>query len=653
MKKPSIDLNNFDTSVKPTDNFFQYVNGGWLKANPIPLDQSVWGSFYVLRENVLAALYQIVEKIGVADHPDGSNAQKIKNFYSTGMNDVKLHTEGAQPIAPELENIRTIDGGITLAKVLAQLHRSGIPAIWSVGVGQDLKQNDVMALYFAQGGLGLPDRDYYTKTDDVSRELRKKYMDHIAALHRLAGDSFDQAEKIASTVLRIETALAEASMTNVELRDPEKQYNKMTLNQFKSLTPNIPWEDYFEVAHIPPVETVIVGQPLFFQKVTELMASKTTEDWKTYLRWHLLNSSAACLNDDFVNQKFDFYGKTLSGAKFLKPRWKRAVTTVDGAMGEALGQEYVARHFSPKAKQRINELVDNLTTVYRARIEKLDWMESATKEAAIKKLAAIKRKLGYPDTWRDYTALKINTDSYAQNCMRANAFEFQRQLNKLGKPVDRNEWEMYPQTVNAYFHPTMNEIVFPAGILQPPFFHEDADDAINYGGIGTVIGHELTHAFDDEGSKFDDQGDLRDWWTAKDREHFDAKTKKVVEQFNAFKPFPDVSVNGALTLGENIADLGGLVLAYEALQLALAKKGTSELIDGLTPNQRFFINYAQTECGQAREEEARRRINTDPHSPSQYRVNGPLANMSEFYEAFDCKSGDQLYRPEEDRAKIW
>lgn len=632
---------------KPQDDFFHYVNAEWIEKNPIPAVESTWGSFNILRVEVEEQLKTIFAKLETTDASAlDENVKKVRNFYRTGMDAEKLDALKDVPLKELFVELDGVNDIAALAKIIGSLHRKGVGIFWGAGADQDAKNSDVIALYIGQGGLSLPDRDYYVNEDEKSQVIRKKYMDYaheILALSAVA-TSYSVAPQ---TVLDIETRLARASMTPVELRDLEKQYHKMVPAELAAITPRINWTQYFKGVSSPMPEYMIVLQPEFMKEVNTIFETVPLEDIKTYIRWHILNGTASFLNDTFNQKVFDFYGRTFGGATEMKPRWRRVLSVVNNMLDEPVAQLYIKEHFSENAKEKVKQLVEHLTAAYKIRIEKLDWMGAETKEKALAKLAAVTKKLGYPDKWRDLSALEIGEDSYVQNYLRAYGFEFDRQMKKVGKPVDRTEWYMSPQTVNACYSPIMNEILFPAAILQAPFFDEHADDATNFGGIGTVIGHELTHGFDDQGALFDLRGNLQNWWTKEDKERFDKQTTHLGEQFEAYEPLPGLHVNGKLTMGENIADLGGLLIAYDGLVLALGGKA------GAADYRQFFTNYAVTERGHVREEALRVRIQTDPHSPSIYRVNGPLSNMTEFYKAFDVKAGDGLYREDGDRVKIW
>jgi len=551
-----------------------------------------------------------------------------------------------------LEKIEALKTPADIIAEIAHLHKSGGGSFFAAFVNQDAKKSDELIVQLYQSGLGLGDRDYYTKTDAESKAIQAAYLAHVTKMLSLAGDDEKTATANAKSIMKLETELAKASKTRLEQRDPEANYHKMSMEELAKLTPNIDWKSYFAANGFGSFSTIVVSQPEFLKVADKLIKSTPLAEMKAYLKWNLVNAYADYLSDDFVLQNFDFYGKTLTGAREMKPRWKRALRETDVAIGEALGQLYVAKHFSANAKKRINELVDNLMVAYKERLNQLDWMSPATKEKALEKLASIDRKLSFPDTWRDYSNLDIKRDSYVQNVMRAQEFGYNRNINKLGKPVDRTEWLMSPQTVNAYYEPSKNEIVFPCGIMQFPFFDENADDAFNYGGIGAVIGHEITHGFDDEGSQFDAKGNLNNWFTAEDKAKFKARTAGIVTQFNNYIAIDTMRVNGALTQGENIADLGGITMSYAALQKALAGK-EKETIDGFTPEQRFFLNYAQVWRGLYRDEALKRQVQTNPHSPGKFRTLGPLSNFQPFYDAFGVKEGDKMFVAEKDRVKIW
>jgi putative endopeptidase len=653
--KSGIDPANFDTSVKPGQDFFQYVNGNWIKSNPIPAEYSRWGAFPQLRDNNLAALHRILAGLVDQSAPRDGNPKKLSAFYMTAMDEARLEQQGAAPLAPELEKISSANTPQELTTLVAHLHAAGLPALFALSVAPDEKKSDRYAVHLRQGGLSLPERNYYFDDTDDAKRIRAQYREHVAKMLALLGDAPDAASAGAGAVLRIETRLAEASRTPTQLREREAQYNKQTLAQLKSLVPEIDWPAYLHttgVANAETVDAVIVGQPEFLARVNEMLPSVSIADWRTYLRWHLVHHTAPYLGDAFERENFRFYNQTLRGIKEMQPRWKRAVGTIDRLMGEALGKLYVEKYFTADAKRRMDQLVQNILAVYAQRMQSRDWMSEQTKSQALAKLALFTPKIGYPDRWRDYSALEIKNDSYVQNVLRAQAFETRYRLSRLGQSVDRAEWHMTPPTVNAYYNSTMNEIVFPAGILQPPFFDPSADDAVNYGAIGAVIGHEITHGFDDQGSRSDGEGNLKNWWAPEDRAKFNAKTDKLAAQYYACTLQGTLHVNGRLTLGENIADLGGVAIAYAAYQKSL-NGHPAPTIDGLTGPQRFFIGYAQIWRGAIRDADQRLLLRTDPHSPSQFRTNVPLSNFQPFYDAFNLKTGDALYRPPEDRVEVW
>jgi putative endopeptidase len=650
--KSGIDRSTFDTSVKPGDDFFQYVNGTWVKNNPIPAEYSRWGVFYKLRDDNLVALREIVEELGSNDARLDNNARKLRDFYRTAMDEAKVEQQRIAPIGGFLKKIGDAAEADDIARLVGEFHSTGIGSLFHFSVDQDEKMSTRYAVQFWQGGLGLPERDYYLGSSDYSKQIREQYSEHVAKMLQLLGQPEKEAAKSAEGVLRIETALAEASRTPVQLRDRENQYNKKTLAQLAELAPNWNWDAYWKPLEVAGFSDVIVGQPEFLTRVSELMNSTPISDWQAYLRWHLIHSTAPYLSKELETENFRFYSTVLRGVKEMQPRWKRAIQTLDREMGEALGELYVKKRFPPEAKERMDQLVRNLMDAYRERIESRDWMSPETKQAALAKLAAVMPKIGYPRKWRDYSALEIGTESYAQNALRSQAFEVRYQISKLGKPVDRDEWGMTPPTVNAYYNPSLNEIVFPAGILQPPFFDMKADDAVNYGSIGAVIGHEITHGFDDQGSRSDAEGNLKNWWTPEDRARFTAKTDKIVAQYDACVAVDDQHVNGKLTLGENIADLGGVMIAYAAYQKSLGGK-PAPVIDGFTGAQRFFIGYAQSWCGATRDPELRVMLRTNPHSPERFRAVVPLSNVQAFYDAFDVKPSDAMYRRPEERVEIW
>lgn len=654
IKQPGIDTNNFDKSVSPNENFYLFVNGNWAKNNPIPASESSWGSFREIASANQTKLKVILDEAAANKTAvQGSNTQKIGDFYSMAMDSVKLNKEGAKPLASEFALINKVATTKDLLTVIAHLNEIGVYPIFNPGIDQDLKKSTEYITYLSQGGIGLPDRDYYTNTDERTLKIQTAYKKHIANIFKLLGDKPETLDKTANAIFDIETSLAKVSMTKVEQRNYEKQYNKMSLAGLTTLTPAVDWNTYFNLVGVKGIDSVIVTQPDFFKEVNKMLPTVSINDWKTYLRWNLINSTASKLSDDFVKEHFNFYGTTLVGTPSLKPRWKRSLEATDASLGEALGELFVKKYFTEASKKRVSEMVENLIAAYRVRIESRDWMSPETKKQAYAKLDKVIKKFGYPDKFKDYSTLAIKRDSYVQNYLRANTFAFNEVINKLGKPIDKTKWEMTPPTVNAYYNPAINEIVFPAGIMQPVFFNPDADDAVNYGSMGAIIGHELTHGFDDQGAGFDADGNLKNWWTTEDLANFKTKTNVLVKQFNDYVAIDDMHVKGELTLGENIADLGGLTIAYYALQKSLEGKPVPAKIDGYTPEQRFFIAWTQGWRINMRPEFLKNMVQTNPHSPGIFRGNGPLSNMQEFYDAFNVKEGDKMYRPKSERAEIW
>ncbi|MGI8437824.1 MAG: M13 family metallopeptidase [Chthoniobacterales bacterium] len=651
---PAFDVANMDKSVKPSDDFYTYANGTWLKKNPIPPEESRWGSFSLLLERNNMALKEVAEKAAKTkeDPKLAPDVQKVGDYYASGMDEKAIDDAKAKPLAEELKNIDAIKDNEGLLKEIAHLHLMGVNAFFGFTSGQDDKNSTMVIAQAYQGGLGMPDRDYYTKDDDASKKLREAYVAHVTKMLTLIGDKPDQAKAGAEKVMALETSLAKPARTRVELRDPQKNYNKMSVPDLQALMPNWNWLVYFRAINLTDPGEINVGQPDFFKAANEVLKTTSLDDWKTYLRWHLVKDAAPQLSSDFVNENFKFFGTTLTGAKQLKPRWKRVIASTDGAIGEALGQLYVADNFPPESKQRMIELVKNIREAMADSIKTRDWMDDATKQEALKKLAAMNVKIGYPDKWRDYSTLKIDRGPYVLNAMRAAEFETDRELKKIGKPVDRGEWGMTPPTVNAYYNPNMNEIVFPAGILQPPFFNANGDDAINYGGIGAVIAHEITHGFDDQGRQYDATGNLRDWWTPESAAKYKERADKIVAQYSAYEPLPGLHINGQLTEGENLADDGGVKLTFAALQKALAGKEPPK-IDGFTPEQRFFLGWAQVWRANIRDEALKLRLNTDPHSPTKFCCNGPLSNSPDFKKAFNLPDDCKMVRPADQIVSIW
>jgi putative endopeptidase len=634
------DVNLIDRSVNPCDNFYQYACGNWLKNNPIPPDQSDWGRFEELQERNRAILHEILEDAAKPATNRDATARQIGDFYAACMDEKEVDAKGLAPLEPVLARIRALTEKTQLSGELARLHMAGVDVMFQFSSGQDFKDSTAVVAQADQGGLGLPDRDYYLKADAKSVELRQKYLEHVQRMFVLAGEKPEKAKADAATVMKIETDLAKGSLDNVSRRDPEKIYHKMTKAELERLAPAFRWSQYFAATGAPEFQSIVVSWPDFFKAVDAEIQSASLDDWKTYLTWHALHAAARLLPAAFVRENFDFYGRALTGATEMRPRWKRCADYTDADLGEALGRLYVERAYPPDAKERTLKMVAALEKALGEDLESLSWMSPETKRQAIVKLKAIANKIGYPDRWRDYSSVVVKRDDALGNDDRATAFEFHRQLNKIGKPVDRTEWQMTPPTVNAYYDPQMNNINFPAGILQPPFFDNRMDDAVNFGGIGMVIGHELTHGFDDQGRQFDAEGNLHDWWTPEDSKKFDERVACVADEYSSFSVAPGVYINGKLTLGENTADNGGVRLALMALHNTIGTNATK--IDGFTPDQRLFLAFGQVWCENAREEALRLQVQTNPHAPAQFRVIGVVENMPEFSQAFSCHAGQKM-----------
>jgi putative endopeptidase len=648
------DVANMDKNTSACTDFYQYANGTWLQKTEIPAAYSSWGSFNILAENNRKTLHEILEDAAKKTNPTkGSNEQKIGDFYASCLDETKREAEGMKPLVPELARIDKISSIQDVQEQIAYMHRHGIAALFGFGSLPDLKNSSMVMAYAGQGGLSLPNRDYYTKTDENSVKLRDDFVKHVANMFQLVGDSPEQALKNAQTVMAFQTRLAQNSRTPVELRDPTTQYHMMNAAQLKELTPTFSWEDYRKSVGAPLTGDINVAHPEFFQAVNKMLTEVPVADWKTYVRWQLITAAAPSLSSKFEVENFNFFGKTLEGRKEQLPRWRRCVSATDANLGEALGQVYVARAFTPESKVRMKTMVNNLIVAFRERLQKLDWMSDETRKQAIAKLDAFGQKIGYPDKWIDYSLLNVSRDSYLANVMRASEFEQTRDFNKINKPVDPLEWGITPPTVNAYNSSLRNEIVFPAGILQAPFFNPDADDAINYGGIGAVIGHEITHGYDDSGSNFDLHGNLKNWWTPADKKNFDERATCVVDQFSGYEVEKGLNITGKLVSGESIADLGGLFVAYDAFEKSLKGKPRPADIDGFSPEQRFFLGWAQVWAEKYTPEAARLQTQSDPHPLSRFRVNGPMSNMPQFAEAFQCKPGDAMVREPAKRCQIW
>jgi predicted metalloendopeptidase len=641
-----------EPSVRPQDDFYDYLNGKWMKTVEIPADKSSWGSFAKLRDDTLPQLRGIIEKAAAGNPAKGTDAQRIGDYYASFMDEAKLEQLGITPLNGELAKIAALKDKSELPALLAHLGKMGVNVPYDFGIHQDNKDSTKYVADIYQSGLGMPDRDYYLKADDAKlADAKAKYLTHVEKTLALAGDK--NAAANAKAIVDFETELAKVQWTKVELRDPIKAYNKVPLADMGKVAPDYDWNSYLQATGIAGKTTyVIVSQPSYLKGVAEISNKTSLDTWKAYLTMHLVDAYASYLNKAFVDERFDFYGKTLSGVKEMEPRWKRGVGAIERSQGESLGKLYVAEYFPPERKARMEALVKNLLAAYKQSIDKLDWMSPATKKEAQAKLAKFTPKIGYPNKWKDYSALVVARDDLVGNVMRSRDVEYNRELNKLGKPIDRDEWGMTPQTINAYYNPEMNEIVFPAAILQPPFFDANADDAVNYGGIGAVIGHEISHGFDDQGAQYDGDGNLRDWWTAADHKNFEAKTKMLVNQYNQFEPIKGYHVNGELTLGENIADNSGLAIAFKAYKISLKGK-KAPVIDGLSGEQRLYMGWAQVWRTKMREQQQIVQVKTDPHSPGQFRANGTLRNQPGFYDAFKVKQGDKMYLAPQERVIIW
>jgi predicted metalloendopeptidase len=640
---------NIDASVSPRQDFFNYAVGGWAKRTTIPAEYERYGVDQEIDTRTHQILRESMEAAAAAKAAPGSETQKVGDFYASGMDEAGIEAAGLTPLKPLFARIDGVKDAADIAAVLAELHHLGASAGFSFGVEQDDKESSRYSMVLSQGGLGLPDRDYYLKDDPQSKELLAAYRAHMAKMLAMAGFEARDADRI----LALETRLARASMTRVEQRDPNAIYHAMTPAQLKAAAPGFPMDLFLKGLGSALPDRFVVRQPAFMAELGRMLQEPTTDLWRVYLRWTLLRSAASALPKAFEEETFAFYGTKLQGTTAQHPRWKRVMFAADRGLGEALGKLYVARAFPASSKAKMLEMVENLRKALKARIQGLDWMSAPTKAKAQQKLAAMRVKIGYPEVWRDYAKLDVRRQAYVLNVLETRRFEFQRRLANLGRPIDRNEWDMTPQTNNAYYSPTMNEIVFPAGILQPPYFDATADDAVNYGNIGATIGHEMTHGFDDEGRQYDADGNLKSWWTADDEKAYNVRAELVAQQFDAFEPLPGLHLNGHLTLGENIADLGGLKIAWDAWKLSQKGKPAVGKLEGFTPEQRFFLGYAETWRTLTREEATRLRANTDPHSPAKFRVNGPLSNLPEFFEAFGCKDGDPMKRPDKVRPAIW
>lgn len=643
-----------DKSVDPGVDFFKYATGTWMKNNPIPESERGWWISNLVEEETYARLQKILEDAKNSKSSLGSNEQKIGDFYSTGMDTVSRDKQGISPLQMELDKINRISDKQNLIDVIALLKREGVGAMFRIGVGQDDKNSEQYAMFMSQGGLGLPNREYYFRNDARTENIRNEYRKHITKMFQLLGQNESDAAKLSDTVYQIEIFLADSSRKLEALRDPYKNYNKMTPAYLQQISPEIAWTNMIAKIGVQKIDSVIVGQPEFFKQLSNALNKFSLEQWKAYLKWHLVNSFADRLSTDFEKQNFAFRGTVMTGVKTERPRWKKIQDATEQAMGELLGQVYVQKYYSLQTKKRYEKVVDDMIAAFAERIKKLDWMSKQTKEKALYKLSTITKKVGYPDKWKDFSKLSVDRISYARNTINSRIFGFDRQLNKLGKPMDRIEWDMTPQTYNAYYNPSNNEIVLPAAIFIIPGVEDSLlDDAVVYSYAGaSTIGHEMTHGFDDEGRQYDAKGNLSDWWTKQDEENFNAKTQLMVEQFNNYVVLDSMHINGKATLGENIADLGGLVIGYDAfMKTEQYKEG--KLINGLTPKQRYWLGYAYAWLGHARNENIAQQVMTDVHSPNFLRVNGPFSDITEFYEAFNIKEGQPMWLPESKRVKVW
>lgn len=647
-----LDLSFMDTTAAPGESFYQYATGGWQQINPIPDEYARYGSFDKLREENQQQIQSLIEALGSEEHPAGSNAQKVGDLYRMGIDSVRLNEQGAEPILPQLTAIAAAKDKEDVIRLTAQVSRFAGNPFFGFAVGPDDKNSSMNIVHLYQSGIGMGDRDYYLLEDDHSKSLREAYVKLMETQFRNAGFEEAKAEQAAANVMQIETALAAAHITREMRRIPELNYHKMKVEELPAAVAPFNWDLYFSEVGASGLDSLNVSHPEPVKAAIAIIEQEPLASLQDYLSWKVINSAAGYLSDAFVEANFEFYGKTLSGSKELRPRWRRTIDAVNGALGEAVGQLYVEQYFPPQAKERMLTLVDNLSIALGERISQLEWMSDETKAKAHEKLATFTVKIGYPDKWKDYTTLEVRDDSYWQNMVRASEFEYADMISELGQPVDKSKWFMSPQTVNAYYNPSSNEICFPAGILQPPFFYMDGDDAINYGGIGVVIGHEMTHGFDDQGRKFDKEGNLAEWWTADDAARFDERARVLVDHFDAITVLDTVRANGTFTLGENIADQGGMQVSYHAF-MKTDQAAAGEAIDGFTPAQRFFLSYAALWAGNVRDAEILRLTKIDPHSLGRWRVDGAVPHVDAWYDAFNITSSDPLWLPKEKRASIW
>jgi len=644
------DIANLDRAANACTDFYQFANGGWLKTHPIPAAYSRWGNFSVVDVNNQQKMHTILEEAAKAQAPAGSDQQKVGDYYASCMDEKAIARAGLEPIRADLGRVNAVRSTTDLPQILARFHSFRIPVVFAFGSTQDFKNTDQVVASISQAGLGLPDRDYYTKEDPKSKEIRVRYVQHISRMLQLLGADQNDAQSQARNIMDFETKLAQSSMTNVQLRDPVATYNKMTTTELQALAPSFSWPEYFAAVGVPALQSLVVGQPEFVRELERRVNTTPVDTWKSYLRWNLINYEASKLPKEFEEADFDFYHRYLEGTKEMLPRWKRCTAATDAALGEGLGRLWTQRYFPESAKAQALDMVHNIMRALREDITTLAWMSPETRQQALAKLDAFGLKIGYPEKWRDYSAMSISKQPYVYNALVANHFEFGRDRNKIDKPVDRAEWLMTPPTVNAYNNPPMNEIVFPAGILQPPFYDPNADEAYNYGGMGAVIGHEIIHGFDDQGRQFDLHGNLADWWSAEDKQRFIDRAKCVSDQFSSYD-LAGEHMTGDLVLGESIADLGGLQIAYAAYQKSQEGK-PRQVIDGFTPEQRFFLGWAQVWAENSTKESQRLQITTDPHPLSRFRVNGPLSNMPEFAAAFGCNTAEAMVRDAK-RCNVW
>jgi putative endopeptidase len=647
----AFDVSRMNRDVSACDDFFEFANGNWVKNTQIPPSETRWGTFNILIDQNTNYLHEILENARKTKAPKGSDLQLIGDYYDSCMDEAGIEKAGLKPIEPYLKNIEKAATVDDIKRLLPELHNVGLPAVFGFGVGPDLKESNAVLASLGQGGLSLPNSDYYTNTDPKSVEIRERFVQHMTNMFKLLGDDPDAAAKDAATVLAIQTRLAKASLTPVERRNPNNNYNKIKLADAQSLTPNFDWTSYITARNSPAVTELNLVPPKFFTEFNSMLKDVPVDQWKTYLRWMTLNATSPFLPKRFADERFDFFNRYLNGQKEQQPRWKQCVQATDQALGEALGMQFVKTKFTPEQKAKMNELIDNLVVSLRSRINGLEWMSPETRQQAINKLNAFKRKIGYPDQLRGYKGLEISDKSFADNVREVQRFQIARNFEDLGKPRDKSRWGFSPPTVNAGYNSTNNDITFPAGILQPPFFNSAADDAINYGAIGGVIGHEISHGFDDSGSQFNGEGNLISWWTPEDRKKFEERAACVVNQFNGYEVQPGVNINGRLTLGENIGDFAGLTISYYAYLKSLEGKPRPANIDGFTPEQRFFLGWAQVWASKSTPEAERSQVKGDPHSAAKWRVNGPMSNMPEFAKAWGCKPGDPMVR--KDACLIW